>query len=379
MTPVEIAWGYVFGHDRAPVESSERQVSLRQAVEEVVCRSLLRPPCGVAFSGGRDSSLILALATHVARREGLPEPIAITKVFPDVPDAEESEWQNLVVRHLGVREWERIDIREELDVLGPLAADRLTQHGVVWPVTTHADIPMLDLIKGGSLIDGEGGDDVLGVEPHRIAPLNVLFRSSRRPSRSLVRASLRALAPPRVRSARLARHFDYESASPWLRPEANREFLAAVARKEREQPLRFSSSVRLVTQRRVYTEGLRTRRFFARRWDVEYEAPLLHPDVVDACAREGGWLGRGTRTATLRALVPDLLPDAVLSRTSKAAFNDVYWSRHAQHFADQWTGDGIDRELVDVDQLRDLWRSDGHKVRTKPLLQQAWLASTGSS
>ena len=42
-------------------------------------------------------------------------------------------------------------------------------------------------------------------------------------------------------------------------------------------------------------------------------SPLLHPDVVHALARQGGVSGRGDRTATLRALVSDLLPDAVIA------------------------------------------------------------------
>jgi asparagine synthase (glutamine-hydrolysing) len=163
--------------------------------------------------------------------------------------------------------------------------------------------------------------------------------------------------------------------TPWLRRDARRQFLAAAAKFEAEQPLSFSSSVRLVPHWRAHAVTLRNRPFFARSFDVDFASPLLDADVVDALARDGGSLGRGSRTMALRAIAADLLPDAVLTRRSKAAFNAAFWSDHAQRFADQWTGEGVDTELVDVDKLRELWLSDGRKVLSMALLQQAWLAA----
>jgi asparagine synthetase B (glutamine-hydrolysing) len=375
MTPLEIAFGFLFGCDDSPIRSVTGHDSPRVALEEAIRPSLLRPPCGVAFSGGRDSSLILAVAMHVARRDGLPEPIAITKVFPNEPAAEESEWQSMVVRHLNVRDWERVVVRDELDVVGPLARDRLVEHGVVWPVTVHGDIPALRLVSGGSLIDGEGGDEVLGVAAHRVAPLTRLVRSRRLPRWRNVRSALGSVAPARVRTTYRRRVWTDNQLTPWLRREAQRQFLAAAAKFEAEQPLSFSSSVRLVPHWRAHAVTLRNRPFFARSFDVEFASPLLDADVVDALARDGGSLGRVSRTMALRAIAADLLPDAVLTRRSKAAFNAAFWSDHAQRFADQWTGEGVDTELVDVDKLRELWRSDGRKVLSMALLQQAWLAA----
>jgi asparagine synthetase B (glutamine-hydrolysing) len=376
MTPLEIAFGHLFGYDASPVHRDRRFDTPRAALEEVVRDSLLRPPCGVAFSGGKDSSLILAVAMHVARRDGLPEPIAITKVFPDVSAAEESEWQSLVVRHLSLDHWERIVIGDELDVVGPLARDRLVEHGVVWPVTGHGDIPVLRLLKGGSLIDGEGGDEVLGVAAHRVAPVTRLVRSRRRPRLRHIRSAVGAVAPGRVRTTYRRRVWKDDQLTPWLRPEPHRQFLAALAKFEAEEPLSFASSVRLVPHRRAHAVTLRNRRFFARSFDVEFASPLLDADVVDALARDGGWLGRGDRAMTMRAIASDLLPDAIVARRSKASFNAAFWSEHAQRFADQWTGDGVDTELVDVDKLRELWLSEGRKLLSMALLQQAWLATS---
>ena len=319
--------------------------------------------------------MILAVAVHVARRDGLREPIAITKVFPAAPAAEESEWQSMVVSHLNLRDWERVEINDEVDVVGPLAADRLVDHGVVWPVTGHGDIVFLRLLQGGSLIDGEGGDEVLGVAAHRVAPLTRLVRSHRRPRLRHIRSAVGAVAPGRVRTTYRRRVWKDDQLTPWLRPEPQRQFLAALAKFEAEEPLSFASSVRLVPQRRAHAVTLRNRRYFARSFDVDLASPLLDADVVDALARDGGWLGRGDRTMTLRALASDLLPDAVLTRRSKAAFNAAFWSDHAQRFADQWTGEGVDTELVDVDKLRELWLSEGRKILSMALLQQAWLAA----
>jgi asparagine synthase (glutamine-hydrolysing) len=59
-------------------------------LERVVVPALRRPPCLVSFSGGHDSSLVLAAAARAARRERLPAPIPVTWRVRDAPAAEES-------------------------------------------------------------------------------------------------------------------------------------------------------------------------------------------------------------------------------------------------------------------------------------------------
>ncbi len=46
----------------------------REAIERAVLPALQRQPCLVAFSGGRDSSAVLAVAALVARRPGWRSP-----------------------------------------------------------------------------------------------------------------------------------------------------------------------------------------------------------------------------------------------------------------------------------------------------------------
>ena len=116
--------------------------------------------------------------------------------------------------HLDLPHWERIVLDEEMDVIGPLATPRLLEFGVTFPATCHRDIPMLELTRGGSLLDGEGGDDILGDELHRVAPIRRLLRGGR-PTRRRLRAAGAALAPTHRRARRFRIDSDVVS---WRRP-----------------------------------------------------------------------------------------------------------------------------------------------------------------
>jgi hypothetical protein len=374
MSPMEIVFGYLLGHTGSLPPPADGSATPRQALERVVRTALERPPCGVAFSGGRDSSAVLAIAVHVARRDGLPEPVAMTRVFPEVGEAAEREWQETVVRHLGLRDWHRTVIHDELDVVGPLAAEHLVAHGVVWPPTITGDRPVVDAVPGGSVIDGEGGDEVLGVAAHRMARLTPLLRHPRPLRWRRLRSALGALAPAGVRASHERRGWG-EQPFPWLRPAGRQALFDRLDQAERELPLSFATSVRMVPRRRSQVLSRHNRRLLARRRDVDLSSPLLHPDFVQAVARDGGLLGKGDRTTALRALVPDLLPDAVLARTSKAVFTRCYMGFHTRAFAEQWTGEGVDPALVDPQELKRSWMSDDPIAPSAALLQQAWIAA----
>jgi asparagine synthetase B (glutamine-hydrolysing) len=372
MSPREVAFGYLFGDvpsgpDEPPTESAPRYV-----LELVIRDSLEHAPCGVAFSGGRDSAAVLAVATHIARRDGLPLPVPITRVFPDAPASDESEWQEAVIRHLGLDEWQRVAMTDELDLVGPRAQEHLTSHGVLWPPMVHADGPLLDHLTGGSLIDGEGGDEVLGVEAHRIAPVTAFIRSPRSMTRGRLVAAATALAPGTLR----ARHMRREVTSwpiTWLRPAAHRELMDLLGRSEAERPLSYATSVLRVPRRRTQAMMAHNRRILGRAHDVVISSPLTDKRFVASLAADGGRLGRGTRTTVLRSLVPDLLPDALLARATKATFDEAYLGRHTTEFAERWSGGGLDPDLVDAEELRRHWKSDERTGLTAALLQTAWL------
>jgi asparagine synthase (glutamine-hydrolysing) len=373
MTPIEIVRGYVFGTVPTVEPETTSRMAVRKALECAVRDALMRPPCGVAFSGGRDSSLVLAVATFVARRDGLPEPIPLTQEFPGVGDAEEGWWQRRVLDHLGLKEWQRVRIDDELDLVGLLAREHLLRHGVVWPTTIARDIPLLELVRGGSLLDGEAGDEVLGDAVHRVAPLSHLLRHPTPLRRHRITVAAAAVGPAQLRVRQAQRYWNAE-ATPWLRPAGRRVLLDALAQAERERPLAFSSSVWRVPAQRHHVLAARNRALQAGERDVRIHTPLLDRRVVDALARHGGRLGPGDRTAALRALFADLLPDEVLARTSKADFTDCYMGAPTREFAERWTGRGVDDRLVDAEVLRRRWIEGPQHALTAPLLQQAWLA-----
>src|SRR4051795_9254928 len=111
LTPVELATGIVFGSTprRLPPTPSG---SPTDALEAAVRPALRTGCCFVSFSGGRDSSAVLAAAATVARREGLSPPVPLTIRAHDAPLSDESDFQESVVRHLGLADWVRIEIHD---------------------------------------------------------------------------------------------------------------------------------------------------------------------------------------------------------------------------------------------------------------------------
>ena len=153
----------------------------------------------MSFSGGRDSSLVLAAAANAARREGLALPVPVTNRFASVAHSHESDWQELLVAKLGLTDWVRLELSDELDVVGELATRGLRRHGLLWPFNAHFHAPLLELASGGSLLTGIGGDELLG-SSRWAHPLAVLSGSVRPRPRDVARLGLMA-APPRLRAA----------------------------------------------------------------------------------------------------------------------------------------------------------------------------------
>ena len=376
MSRMEIVLGWVYG----VVDLAGPEVPVsdpRTELEVEILHALRRPPCGVSFSGGRDSSAVLAIAVEVARREGLPAPIPVTKVFPDAPETDESEWQELVIDHLGLDDWVRLELHDELDLIGPYAASLLTRHGAIWPPLLHSNMPALEVVRGGSLLTGEGGDEVLGVDTHRVGPLTWMLRHPRATRRRHLAAAWESLAPLRSRTRRQLSDPDAEQ--PWLRPAAVEVLRQMVIDDERHRPLGYASSVRAMQQERGSVLATRNETVVAGDYDVHLSQPLLDHRVIEALAQDGGWLGRGNRTEVLRWLVGDLLPDDIIARTSKVDFDTTFMTDLTADFADRWDGSGLDDDLVDVELLRDIWRRGDRPGLSDPLLQAAWLATEGAN
>ncbi|MDT5284921.1 MAG: hypothetical protein QOJ20_6116 [Mycobacterium sp.] len=378
MTRLELASGMVFGVDphTPPFPDAPNGLTARAALENVVLAALLRPPCVVSFSGGRDSSAVLALAVHVARRECLPLPIPVSLRFPQCEDADEDEWQELLVRHLRLQDWTRLCFDHELDAVGPYAQAVMAQHGLLWPLNAHFHLPVVEQAPGGSLLTGFGGDELLhpGWVWHRVN--QVLAGQTRLRRRDLVRIAV-AYGPAPLRRVALRRRLRHVPPRPWLGPDVQRRVVEASLDDLVAEPVRWDVGTDIawwrLRYRRVAEDSLGR---VGHMHGVTVRHPLTDGLFLAAVAREAGRTGFSDRTVAMEHLVGDLLPAELKARPTKAVLTGAFWNRHAIGFVTNWNGAGVDPDLVEVDVLRRMWTAtdtlpDG---RTFSLLQSAWLA-----
>jgi hypothetical protein len=378
LTPLEISAGMVTGRQPGvePLPLSPGDYSPGQALDDVILPALARPPCLVSFSGGRDSSAILAVATRLARRESLPLPIPATLRFPKASATAESEWQDAVIRHLDLPDRIRLDFDDELDIIGPVAAHVLRQHGLLWPDNSFFHSPILEVASGGSMLSGLGGDEVFGAR-WPLAVAAEMLRSGR-PSRTLSGMKWLMLdvmygALP-LRFARRYHRKDLRLA--WLRPEAQRDFYSALEGWHAASPNRFDSCLRTWWWPSRYLQTIRhSLARLGETFDVKVVHPFSEPGFLAALATAKGWKGFPGRADAMRLLFGDLLPDDVLVRRRKALFDQVFLNRHARAFIESWSGAGIDENLVDPDAIRATWAAPEPHGWSLLLLQAAWLAS----
>lgn len=346
----------------------------RTTLDEVIAGALRRPPCLVEFSGGRDSSVVLAVAVEVARRDGYPLPIPFTRCFVGAPDAEEAKWQHLVIKHLQLPHWERMVIADDLDLVGAYARRVLMECGVVAPAPLYAALPGFHHARGGSRMTGEGGDEIFG--PRRVTAVlqawehrDILVhpRQARRVLGSVVPAAV-------IRRHVWSRRLSTQMKLPWLRPHIRQRVVDRVARYLASEPLDWRRSLywhlaAAPTQMLQHNTAV-----LASAYNVKTVDPFLHPSFVMSWAKANGFFGLSDRTEALRMLVPDLLPAAVLARQSKATFNAAYLTDTSRQFVSEWTGHGIDLDWVDPERLVDEWRGPRPSAQSFALLQTAWLA-----
>ncbi len=371
LTPLERASGMAIGSHPVDLETHETPSTARAALEQVTTRFLTRAPCVVSFSGGRDSSAVLAVAAHVARREGLPLPIPFTLRFPESPSAEESDWQQLVIDHLGLTDWERADLHDELSILGDVAQRCLTQVGLFWPPNAYIHSPIFAAARGGTVLTGLDGDGLFG--DWRWCHAQAVLHGRVRPRpRDAIRVGV-ALAPKSARRLAMRRRSAY--VPKWLLPQAGAAYNAFVVGRVVEEPRRWDRRVEWYAQGRALYLTQRNLELIGALDDVEVGHPLLHPEFLAALIREGGAAGFGDRTDAMRHLVGDLLPTEIIERRGKAAFGEALWSHRARGFAALWAGGGVDQELVDPERLRAAWTGEHPIFHSLTLLNEAWLAS----
>jgi len=375
LNPLEVASGLIIGATAEPVADLglSRAMTPLTALEGSVLAGLTRPPCLVSFSGGRDSSAILAVAADLARREGLDLPVPATIRFPNAPETDEASWQEEVIRHLGLVDWHTVTFDDELDLLGPTATKALRRHGLLWPSNSHFHVPLLEAARGGSLLTGIGGDEVLGWWPWARAAA-VLSGEETPRLRDVLRVGL-ALAPRPIKRAVFRRRGAISLA--WLRPAAAARVRSESAAEDASMPHSWRARGNWLAHRRYLQVNLHSMNLLARDTGTAVFHPMLDGRFLVALGSAGRRSGFPDRTEAMLHLFSGLLPVHVLRRTSMPSFDTIFWHRHSRSFAEMWDGGGVDTNLVDPDKLQRIWLSDTPDGRSSTLLQAAWIAGHG--
>ena len=357
LTGLEIASGSVWGSiTDVALPPVSNVASPLVALERALLEPLTRAPCLLSFSGGKDSSLLLALAARVARREGLPMPVPVTWRFPHAPRADESQWQDSIIRALSITDWQIFIATDELDILGPVAQQLLRSYGVRYPANLQLHQPIIQAAAGGSVVTGLGGDQVLSSwfqpSPGRLAR-----------SRRLVPAALRAAARPRQAVAE----------RPWLRPEVARLVHRLERRDSMGQPADPPARLAWRARRRDLMLTRASAADLARGYDVQLHHPLLDPAFHAALRATIPPNVSVTRSQLIAEIADATVPHLAYARTSKAWFGEVFRGEPSKRFVADWDGAGVDETLVNADDLRALWANGLVRAGTELLAQHLWL------
>ena len=373
-TPLEIAAGeWLGGSASAPLLPVEEDAKPRQALELALLPALERPPCLVSFSGGRDSSTLLAVAVDLARREQLPLPIPASLSFPAHPSLDERPWQEAVISHLALDDWLLQEVDDELELLGEESRQALRDHGLPPTPLMHVQAPLLRAASGGSLVTGFFANMLFERwRWQRVA--DVAAGRSRPTGRDALRMGLAAL--PRAARRRALVRREPASAPPWLRSAAREAFQRGRIGDAASEPARWDRRMAWCARRRGRSAVITGFAEVGAAVDARVLHPFADPGFLAALARAGGRTGFGGHSASMIALAGDLLPDAILTRSHRPSLAPVLWGERTQRFGRTWTGNGVDDSLVDGDALKAAWAAGD--PRSVWLLQAAWLASTRS-
>lgn len=350
--------------DLTPLERAPSGV-----ISEVMLELLQRNRVAIGFSGGIDSSGLLCLAAHLARTHGLPEPIAVTARYPKAPQSDEVEWQESVIAHLSLDEWIKVELDDDVDLVGPEAAIGLLEEGVRWPPLTHVKQPLFRQVPGCIYVTGDGGDEITTTTQAASVKLLITRKVGFRPA--VVAAAASQLVPALFDRDREPRYPE------WIRREARHELRALV------EPVRLGGEYRwrqALEHRTNAPWALRGHHGLVRhaaRHDVELVQPLTDRRVIRSMLWAGGRLGFGDRSLAARALFSDLLPRSTAKRRTKADFGEAVLNTHTAAFIDSWDGTGAPA-WVDAEVFRAALVAGG-TYDCAALLQYLWLSKNGST
>lgn len=344
----------------------------RRVLERLLTEALLHQPCVVAFSGGRDSSALLALAVSCAREHGLPLPVPATHRFIGSDGPMETGWQEQVVRHLAVDDWIVHEWRDELDVLGPYAQQLLRRWGPVYPHNAHFIVPLLEDARRGSLVTGFGGDEILCA----ISGFRAIARSVRAKDLATTSFNLLGVLPEGLRMSIAPRP---RVQRPWLTVEANHILQQDLLRRRSNVRYRWSAVVQAWHRSRDRLSSRRTDLALATLHETRIVSPFESTEFLESLASDRYWFGYRNRDEIMQCLVDDILPVASVLRSDKAYFNEIFFSSHSRDFVAGWDGSGLDEDLALEQPLREAWAQPVVDARTLALLQRLWCESSVSN
>jgi asparagine synthase (glutamine-hydrolysing) len=244
----------------------------------------------------------------------------------------------------------------------------------VWPFNAHFHVPLLEAARGGALLTGIGGDELLNAATSRRAAA-VLSRRVRPVPRDVRRIALHA-APRPLRRAWHAHVLG--GIHPWLTPAGRQAARAALAAWEAAEPRGLDARLRHVRAAGYLRVGTQSLALLARAAGAMIGHPLLDGGVWHAVARAAPRGGHLSRTQGMRATFGALLPAELIERSSKASFDELFFGEAGRAFAAGWTGMGVPAGLVDPRALHEHWLAGEPRAQSFSLLQAAWLAEDPS-
>jgi hypothetical protein len=322
ITDVEIATGGITG-TAAPLAHLDGHPGAEgplAALERACLPALQAGPCLVSFSGGMDSTLVLAAALRAARREGLPDPVPVTWRFPGVPATDETDWQERILQRLGVRDRHVLTGADELDLVGPVATRMMRTLGTYYPANLHLHLPIADLATGGSILTGMGGDQMF-LGPNVVARPGARRRAEWLPD------------PLRDRVRRSVGRDPY----PWTTTRTS----VAVQRAERAEAIRTVRAVGLADrlewqlQRRYLAISAGDTARLGAATGVGIHHPLLDQDFLRAVLATFGDGPPPSRARMFEVMAQGCDP-VVWTERPKAWFADVFLTDTARRYAAAW-------------------------------------------
>lgn len=358
LTEWEIATGWVSGRLPPPCAAGgqDHRPTPLAALEQAVLPALNRPPCVVSFSGGMDSSFVLAVAALAARKNGLAPPIPVSWQVSGAPAADESARQATVLAELDIHDRVILQAGDDLDFVGPVAGRLLSSWGLRYPGNLHLHLPLLEQVVGGSLLTGVGGDQVL---------------TSWATPPSGMRSRGRTALPLAVRVALSRRR---HRADTWLHGTVHRDLLRRLEKEACDEPVTPVGRLSWQVSSRALAMGVANLDSVARDLDVQVINPLLDTTFHRALGRSLDDETELTRAEMIGVIGGSNLPPVVARRRPKARFDEVLVRRHTRDLVAGWNGAAIPADLVNCRALRERWSSSSFPTATSLLLQSVWLS-----